>query len=228
MSITSTSNWKLGAVTAIILAACVFVLFFISINRKVLDSTITLTGVFLDAGGLQTGNSVRLGGVKIGEVDQIEFADDSSIRVYAIIEKEHQQFIHADARMAIGSDGLLGDKVINILKGSSDSSLVKDGDQLATLKPFDASKLLSSFQRTATNFGIMSKEFSKVSQHLNSTKGAIGRFMNDSSFSIHLNHTSQIISQLGSDTSSPKEPKKHRFSLKRMFGKDKRDDSDQQ
>lgn len=219
----TSSRWKLGAITAICLAAFIFAVFFVSIKRKALESTIILSGVFRDASGVQPGNSVRLGGVEIGEVDQIEFEDDSSVRVYVLIEEEYQQFIRLDAKMAIGSDGLLGDKVINIIKGSADSGRVQNGTQLSTLKAFDPSKLLSSFQRTAANFSMMSKEFSKVNHQLNSTHGAIGRFLNDPSFSAHVNHVSDNLNRLNSDTSSSpsKEPKKKGF-FKRVFGKEKR------
>lgn len=222
MADTSSSHWKLGAVTAVFLAAFVFFVFFVSIKRKVFESTITLSGLFQDVSSVQPGNSVRLGGVEIGEVDQIEFVDDSSVRVYVLVEEEYQQFIRSDSKMSIGSDGLLGDKVINIIKGSPDSGAVQDGAQLATLKAFDPSKLLSSFQRTMTNFTNMSKEFSKVNHQLNSTNGAIGRFMNDPSFSAHINHVSDNLNRMNSDTSSSfKEPQKKGF-LKKIFGKEKR------
>jgi len=220
------SRWKLGAVIALVLLALVFFAFYLGMNKNLFTSTITLSGLFPDVSGVKPGNSVRIAGREVGSVAQIEFVDDSSVRVYVIIEKEVQPFIRSNAKMAIGSDGLLGDKVINILKGDADSSMVLDGAQLRTFRPFNAEKMLSTMKRVAANMSIVTTEFAKVSHSLNGRKGVIGRYINDPSFTEHISNTSSNINKISSNPSPEEEkeakPEKHRFSLRGVFKKNKK------
>jgi ABC-type transport system involved in resistance to organic solvents, periplasmic component len=49
-----------------------------------------------------------------------------------VIRKKYQEFIKKDARASIGSDGLMGDKVLTISPGISDKSPVNNGDIILT------------------------------------------------------------------------------------------------
>ncbi len=221
MHTATTSNWKLGAIVAFFLAALVFAIFYLSSNKNLLTSTITLSGLFPDVSGVVPGNSVRVAGIEVGNVEEIEFVNDSSVRVYAVIRKEYQRYIKKGAKMAIGSDGLLGDKTLNILKGNPDSSIIEDGAVLATVRPFDSGKMLASLKRTAANARVISKEFSKISHQLNGTSGAIGRFLNDPSFAAHLSNSVQHLSQISAGPSEEEAKPKSHFSLKGIFKKKK-------
>jgi len=213
------SNWKLGAFVAVGLAILILFIFYIGKNKNIFSSTITLVSLFDDVSGLAEGNNVRLAGIKVGTVTGIEIVNDSLVKVFAIVEKDAQKFIRADSKMSIGSDGLMGDKVINIIKGSPDTMLVKDGALLASVKPFDSAKLLASLQKTASNAEVISGEFAKISRQLNSSKGAIGRLLNDSAFAIHMDRTVRHLEHASSGLSDNMEAAKHSFLLKGYFKK---------
>jgi len=52
-----------------------------------------------------------------------------------LIQKNVQKFIKSDCEAAIGSAGLIGDRILIITQGSSDASLAKDGQQIASKEP---------------------------------------------------------------------------------------------
>ncbi len=234
MENTLKTNWKLGAFVAVGLAILIFFVFYIGKNKNIFSSTITVTGLFDDVSGLAPGNNVRLAGIKIGTVTDIEFVNDSLVRVYTIVEKKSQKYIKTDSKMSIGSDGLMGDKIINILKGSPDSTTVKDGAILGTVRPFDTGKLLASLQHTAANAEVISGEFAKISKQINSSKGTIGRLLNDSAFADHMTKTVRHLEHASSGLSQNMEAAKHSFLLKGYFKKKQRekdkksDDKDEQ
>lgn len=213
------SNWKLGAFIAVGIAILMLFIFYIGKNKNIFSSTITLVSLFEDVSGLAEGNNVRLSGIKVGTVTGIEIVNDSLVKVYTVVEKDAQKFIRADSKLSIGSDGLMGDKVINIIKGSPDTSIVKDGAVLASVKPFDSAKLLASLQRTALNAEVISTEFAKMSRQLNSSKGAIGRLLNDSAFSVHMERTVRHLEHASYGLSENMEAAKHSFFLKGYFKK---------
>src|SRR5689334_6343684 len=103
------SNWKLGAFVTVGLLILMFFIFYIGKNKNLFSSTITLTSLFGDVSGLAVGNNVRLAGIKIGTVTEIEIVNDSLAKVYTVIEKDAQKYIRVDSKMAIGSEGLMGD-----------------------------------------------------------------------------------------------------------------------
>jgi phospholipid/cholesterol/gamma-HCH transport system substrate-binding protein len=217
------SNWKLGVFVALGLAILVFFVFYIGKNKNIFSSTITVTGLFEDVSGLASGNNVRLAGIKIGTVTDIEFVNDSMVRVYTIVEKKSQKYIKKDSKMSISSDGLMGDKIITIIKGSPDSSSVKDGDVLATIQPFDTGKLLVSLQRTAANAEVISSEFAKISKQMNSSKGTIGRLLNDTAFADHMSRTVTHLEHASDGLSQNMEAAKHSFLLKGYYKKKKKE-----
>lgn len=228
MNNTNKSNWKLGAFVAIGLGILILFIFYIGKNKNIFSSTITLVSLFDDVSGLAEGNNVRLAGIKVGTVTDVEIVNDSLVKVYTVIEKDAQKFIRADSKMSIGSDGLMGDKVINILKGTADTSIVQDGALLASIKPFDAEKLLVSLQKTASNAEVITHEFAKISRQMNSSKGAIGRLLNDSAFADHMTRTVTHLEHASSGLSQNMEAAKHSFLLKGYFKKKEKEKQQKQ
>lgn len=212
-------KWKLGGFVAAAIAILVFFIFFIGKNKNIFSSTITLVSSFEDVSGLAVGNNVRLAGIKVGTVTDVVIVNDSVVNVYVIVEKYAQKFIKADSKMAISSDGLMGDKVITILKGSPDTTLIKDGDMLASVKPFDSGKLLASLQRTAGNAEIISKNLANISVKVNSNKGIVGRLLNDSVFANHIERTFVHLEHASDGLSQNMEAAKHSFLLRKYFKK---------
>jgi phospholipid/cholesterol/gamma-HCH transport system substrate-binding protein len=72
---------------------------------------------------LQVGNNVRFSGINVGTVDDIQIINDSTVRVDMIIKKDVQPFIKADCRASIGSEGIVGDRLVTIAQGSNEAAL---------------------------------------------------------------------------------------------------------
>ena len=68
--------------------------------------------------GLQVGNNIRFSGINVGTVDNITIINDSTVQVDMLIQKNIQKFIKSDCEAAIGSAGLIGDRILVISQGS--------------------------------------------------------------------------------------------------------------
>ncbi len=82
---------------------------------------------FRDANGLQKGNSVRYVGVTVGKVETIT---PSRNGVDVALKLENGTEIPKNSQASITTDGLLGEKIVSIVPGSTESELLHDGDAI--------------------------------------------------------------------------------------------------
>lgn len=84
-----------------------------------------------NAQNLKGGAAVQLKGIKVGTVSDISFVDVDQLRITLAVDSEYQQWIREDSYVSFKTQGVLGDKFLEILGGSSDSPALNDG---ATIK----------------------------------------------------------------------------------------------
>lgn len=140
---------------------------------------IKVTVLFEDVNGLQPGNNIWFSGVKIGTVSQLKFIDESKVRVIMKIDEKAVPFIHKDAKVKLGSDGLIGNKILIIYGGTANSDLVAEGDTLAIEKTFSTEEMMNTFQENNKNFLVVSQNLKKISEKLVKGEGNIGKLIND-------------------------------------------------
>src|SRR6478609_11421023 len=144
MSKDAESNWKLGMFVTGGLLLFILTIYFIGKQQNLFGSNFELKSKFKTVSGLKVGNNVRFSGINIGTVSEIELVNDSSVIVVLVIEKEVQKFIKTDARASIGSDGLVGDKVLTISPGTSSKEVIKDNAFIKSTSPIEMADLMKS------------------------------------------------------------------------------------
>lgn len=114
--------------------------------------TYTVFVSFQNPGGLTTGAPVRISGVKVGRVAEIDFLGaldghpanpDALIRVTAKIETRYANAIHEDARWFVTAQGVLGEMYLAVEPGSGQRPVVRDGAQVHGVSPPQLDLLLS-------------------------------------------------------------------------------------
>jgi phospholipid/cholesterol/gamma-HCH transport system substrate-binding protein len=148
-----------------------------------------LTTTFYNVSGLQVGNNIRFSGINVGTVDNIKIINDSTVQVDMLIQKYVQKFIKTDCEAAIGSAGLIGDRILIITQGSSNAPLAKDGQQIASKEPVEPDAIMLSLQVTADNAAIVSLQLAEIMTKVNSGSGTLGRFIQDSTIAENINQT---------------------------------------
>src|SRR6187431_3087580 len=86
-----------------------------------------VNAVFDDVNGLLPGSNIWFSGVKIGAVKTLSFYGKSKVQVEMNIDEASQQYIRKDAMVKIGSDGLIGNKILIIYGGTVDAGEVNEG-----------------------------------------------------------------------------------------------------
>lgn len=108
---------------------------------------------FDNPGGLASGANIRLSGVKVGRVEEIQFRGglvdrktgqpEPTIRVVADIENQYQKAIYDDSRWFVTSQGVLGEMFLAIEPGSHDRPPIADGAIVRGVSPPRLDLLLS-------------------------------------------------------------------------------------
>jgi phospholipid/cholesterol/gamma-HCH transport system substrate-binding protein len=180
MKTTSSQKIKIGLFTFAGLAVLVLGIFFIGNKKGLFNSTFNLYGTFNNVSGLQVGNNVRFAGINVGVVQSINIVTDSSVRVDLTLNNNVRKFIKTDAKLSIGSDGLMGDKLVVIAPGGIKShDEVQPGGRLASINPVDVDKIITKLTRVANNAEVLTTDLSQIVGKINGGKGTIGRLLND-------------------------------------------------
>lgn len=192
MKTTPSQRIKIGLFTTLGIVVLVIAIFFIGNQKSLFSSTFKVSGQFKNVSGLQIGNNVRFAGINIGVVNDIQIVNDSSVKVVLLINNNVKKFIKKDARMSIGSDGLMGDKLIVVAPGSGGSDTeVSDGEQIASVNPIDVDKIIAKLTKIEDNAGDLIDNLSQIVAKVNSGKGSIGRLINNDKMAKDLDATVQ-------------------------------------
>lgn len=160
------SSIKVGFfVLASIICFIVFV-FMLGGDNKFFTRSYKVQTSFTNVAGLSEGASVRLSGVRIGSVKEIEFPKDidkNFIVVLMDIREDGVRRIGADAIATIKTEGLLGDKYIEIIKGSKQSpEEIKDIIKINSFNPSDITKLLDQSDELIGNIINISESLDEI------------------------------------------------------------------
>jgi len=167
----------------------VIAIFLIGKQKNLFNPVFKLTTTFYSVSGLQIGSNVRFSGINVGTVDNIVIINDSTVRVDMLIKKEIQQFIRADCEAGIGSEGIIGDKILIITQGSNDAAIVKNGARITSKEPVEMDAIMESLQITADNAIIISDQLAEIMTKINNGNGTLGRLIQDSIIAENIDQT---------------------------------------
>jgi phospholipid/cholesterol/gamma-HCH transport system substrate-binding protein len=210
---------RLGLFVAGGLALFVFAIFIIGKQKNLFNPVFKLIATFHNVSGLQVGNNIRFTGINVGIVDNITIINDSTVQVDMLIKKDVQRFIKSDCQVAIGSEGLIGDRLLVITHGSIDAPIAKEGQQLASSEPVETDAIMASLEVTAGNAEIISAQLAQIVFNINNGKGTIGTLIQDSTIAINLSQTMMHINTSSQSLEENMEALKHNFLLRGYFTK---------
>jgi len=211
----------LFAVATLIVA--IGAIYYIGKQKNKFGSVFRLSALFNSVSGLKLGSNVRLGGIDVGTVDNIALVTDTSVMVQMVLHKDIQKFIKKDAKASIGSEGLMGDKVVVISPGTMGQSVVVEGDSLASRQPVETDQILASLKTSADNAAVITANLADISNRINHGQGAIGKLLHDTSLSSNISSTMKNLKKSSEGLNENMEAAKHNFLLRGYFKKKDRE-----
>ncbi len=178
MKITSGQKIKIGLFVLIGVVVIFLAIFLIGSQKSMFNSTFSVYGVFKNVNGLMVGNNVRFAGINVGVVESINIETDSAVRVDLTLNDNVKKFIKKDSRVSIGSDGLMGDKLVVISPGGANSNTqVQNGDKLVAVNPLDVDKIINKLTKVADNAASLTENLNAIVSDINKGKGSLGKLL---------------------------------------------------
>lgn len=202
------------------IALFVLTIFIIGKQKSLFDPVFSLRSRFNNVSGLQVGNNVRFSGITVGTVDNIHIINDSTVMVDLLIKKDVWKFIKSDCRVSIGSEGIIGDKLVSISHGSTNAQRAKEGQTLQSDEPIETDAIMASLRVTVANTELISEQLAQFVYKINNSKGTLSRLIEDPNIANNLSQTIINLKKSSKGLDENMKAAKHNFLLRGYF-KDK-------
>lgn len=135
--------------------------------------------------GLRAGAPVTLAGQQIGQVKSIDFIpvnkkrNGNNLRIVVALSEDVKDQVRRDSKAYFRTQGLLGDKFVDIEPGTVNAAILQKGDTLAMGKSVDMDMFLTQASDMMDQTMSIVTDIRSLTTGLAGGKGTIGRFLND-------------------------------------------------
>lgn len=195
---------RLGAFVLAGLTLFLLAVFLIGSENNVFSRTIAVSAVFRNVEGLKAGDNVWLSGVKIGTVSGVEIVSEGKVVVNLALKENQNRFIQTDAVASIGSDGLVGSKIVVIRPGRANET-VSEEDTLNTVSPTDTQDILNLARDVGENTRSLTSDLRTIASSIAEGKGVVGELLTDGSIAQELRSAIASLRATGKNTARASE-----------------------
>lgn len=189
MSKKDSQKIRLGTFIVIGTILLMTAIYLIGNNENIFRKTFSISSLYNNVNGLQIGNNVRYSGINIGTVKSIEMENNMKIRVTMSLEEKMLPYIKKDAIATIGSDGLVGNMIVNIIPGSENLYPIEPGDEIKSYSRIGTEDILETLNTTSDNAALLISNLLSITQSLKEGEGPLGKLINDSIMAIDIEYT---------------------------------------
>jgi phospholipid/cholesterol/gamma-HCH transport system substrate-binding protein len=158
----------------VLVAVLVFLgtIYALGARARLFEARETIYAEFTEVAGLVEGATVRLAGVQIGRVTGVHLPPQpgGKVRVELTIGRRFRDRIRKNSLARIETQGLLGDKLVEVTVGSPDAPPVKPGDVLAARDPFELGQVISESSQTIKSVAALAESLRQTADALNQSK----------------------------------------------------------
>lgn len=174
MSKENTQHFKLGSFVLVGTAILLLILYVMGSRKEMFSRSVDITSEFAEVAGLRPGNNVRYAGINVGVVDKIEILNDTTVRVVMNISSGNAVHIRTNALASVGSDGLIGNKLVNLFPGEGPGEPITEGSELNSIPALDTEAMLNTLERTNQNLAVITDDLKRFSSRMADPDNLLG------------------------------------------------------
>ena len=160
---------RLGLFVVVGLGCLLATLYLLGQRQSLFSRSLPVQADFRTVSGLLTGNNVRLGGITVGTVKTIRILNDTTVRVEMRLNQDARRFVRKNAVAVIGTDGLVGNTIINLNPGTGPAQAVAANDMLATRPPVSMDAMLGTLDVSNRNLVAITHDLRQMTGRLDSS-----------------------------------------------------------
>lgn len=176
---------KLGLFVLAGLVLLIVTLYVIGRNKGYFSNNFELKTHFRSVNGLLSGNNVRFAGIDVGSVKSVVLLNDTVVEVTMNVDNKMRSIIRRNACVYLGTDGLIGNKVVNIAPGAGAAAYAQEGDLIASREEISTDAMLQTLHHTNENIAVISEELRSTIHNIGNS-AQLAKLLNDTSLSDNL------------------------------------------
>lgn len=177
---------RVGVVALVSLALLAAGIVFVGRVGNVFGERYRLVTLMQSGAGLTPGAAVQLAGQSVGQIQRIEWIEPgrrpesgATVALWLSVDREVQDQIRTDSRARLRTQGLLGDRVVDIHPGSPDAPVLEPGDTLASSEPLDYQEILEKASGAVTELTRLTRSLEELTRGALQGEGSLGRLVTD-------------------------------------------------
>ncbi len=163
---------RVGLFVLLALATFLGGVYALGARARLFEARYTIHADFTEVGGLVEGATVRLAGVQIGRVSAVNLPPQpgGKVRVDLTIGRRFSDRIRKNSVARIETQGLLGDRIVEITVGDASAPPVAPGEVLASRDPADFGRVIAAGAETAKNVAALADALRETADQINKSK----------------------------------------------------------
>jgi len=165
-------KFRVGVFVLVALAVFLGLVYALGARARLFEARYTIHADFTEVGGLVEGATVRLAGVQIGRVTGVHLPGEpgGKVRVDLTIARRYSDRIRKNSIARIETQGLLGDKIVEITVGNTTAPPAAPGEVLAARDPADFGRVIAAGAETAKDVGALAAALRETAEKVNQSK----------------------------------------------------------
>ena len=163
---------RVGIFVLVALVAFLGMIYALGAKSRLFEAKYTIHAEFSEVGGLAEGATVRLAGVQIGRVSGVDLPSQpgGKVRVDLSIAKRFSDRVRKDSVARIETQGLLGDKIVEITVGTGGAPPIRAGDVIASKDPTDLGQVVSQGAQTVKDVAALAASLRETAEGLKQSR----------------------------------------------------------
>jgi phospholipid/cholesterol/gamma-HCH transport system substrate-binding protein len=165
-------KFRVGLFVLLALLTFLGAVYALGARARLFEARYTIHADFTEVGGLVEGATVRLAGVQIGRVSAVNLPPQpgGKVRVDLTIARRFSDRIRKNSVARIETQGLLGDRIVEITVGDASAPAVAPGEVLASRDPADFGRIVAAGAETAKNVAALADALRETADQINKSK----------------------------------------------------------
>lgn len=160
---------RVGIFVLVAVLAFLGTIYALGARARLFESRYTIYADFIQVAGLVEGATVRLAGIQIGRVSNITLSSEpgGKVRVAMSVATRYGNRIRKNSIARIATQGLLGDKIVEISVGTAETPAVRAGEALVSQDPFEITDAVAQSAETIKGITALAESLRKTAETLN-------------------------------------------------------------
>ena len=192
---------KVGSVIVIALLVLTLAMYKLGEAANLFSSRYKLVAMLEGTSGLREGGQVTLAGQMVGTVSKIEFlpvdADTArNVKITLEVNEEIREQIRADSRARLRTQGLLGDKVIDITPGTPRYDVLDPLDTILVANSLDYEQIIAQASEAVDDMVALTQDLRSITGGIVKGEGTMGQLLTNRALYDELTSTLSRTNQL--------------------------------